>query len=182
MAAGSAVAKSYARALFELAKERDQTAAVAGDLGTLVELVAGAPELRAFLGRPWIAAGKKRAAAAEIAAGAGVSPLARDFFALVVAQRRAEQLPAIAAAYRERHDADRGRLRARVRTAIALTEPERAVLRARLGRELGGKQVLLEEVVDPTLLGGFIAEVGSLVVDGSLNGELTRLRERLTSG
>jgi F-type H+-transporting ATPase subunit delta len=69
-----------------------------------------------------------------------------------------------------------------VRTAVALTEQERAALAARLGRELGGKQVILEEVVDQRLLGGFVAEVGSLVMDGSLDGQLARMRERLAAG
>ncbi|MBI2218534.1 MAG: ATP synthase F1 subunit delta [Candidatus Rokubacteria bacterium] len=182
MTGGSAVAKSYARALFELAKERTQTQAIGEQLHALAGLVTISPDLRDFFSRPWIAAGKKRAVAVELATGAGVSPLARDFFALVVAQRRAEHLSVIAEAYRELHDADRGRIRARVRTAVPLTEQERVRLAARLGRELGGKQVILEEAVDSALLGGFVAEIGSLVMDGSLDGQLARLRERLTAG
>jgi F-type H+-transporting ATPase subunit delta len=182
MASGSRVAKSYARALFELAKERRQTDAIAGDLSALVGVVSAAPELRDFFARPWIAPAKKRAAAAEVARAAGISTLARDFFTLVVARRRAEHLPAIAAAYRDLDDADRGRVRVRVRTAIALTPDERARLAARLGHELGVKQVLLDEGIDRTLLGGFVAEVGSLVMDASLDGQLARLRERLAAG
>jgi F0F1-type ATP synthase delta subunit len=42
--------------------------------------------------------------------------------------------------------------------------------------------VLVEEVVDKNLLGGFVAEIGSLVVDGSLDGQLARMRERLVKG
>jgi F-type H+-transporting ATPase subunit delta len=180
--AASAVATSYARALFDLAKERRQTDAVGADLATLVDAVEASPELQTFLSRPWVAPATKRAATLEVATRAGVSPLVRDFFALVVAQRRADRLAAIAAAYRALDDADRGRVRARVRTAVALTEQERAALAARLGRELGGKQVILEEVVDRGLLGGFVAEVGSLVMDGSLDGQLARLRGRLAAG
>jgi len=69
-----------------------------------------------------------------------------------------------------------------VRTAVPLTDADRTALADRLRRALGGKQVLTEEVVDKNLLGGFVAEIGSLVVDGSLDGQLARMRERLVKG
>src|SRR5439155_1431815 len=126
------------------------------------------PELRAFLSRPCISAAIKRNAAAEAAARLGVVPLARDFLALAAAHGRAERLPGIAAAYRELVDAAAGRVRARVRTATPLADGEREALAGRLSRVLGGKQVMLEDAVDQALLGGFVAEIGSLRVDGSL--------------
>ena len=67
-------------------------------------------------------------------------------------------------------------MRARVRTAVPLDGRGASALAGRLGRVVGGKQVVLEEVVDRELLGGFVAEVGSLLVDGSLDGQLARLR------
>lgn len=178
----SQVARSYAKALFALAKERGQVDAVGRELGTVVELVAGEPELRAFFARPWVGAAVKRRTAEEVATRLEVSPLARDFLALVAARGRTDQLEAIAAAYRDLLDADQGRVRARVRTVVALTDAERATLMARLGRVLERKHVVLEEVVDRELLGGFVAEIGSLIVDGSLDGQLARLRERLVRG
>lgn len=179
MRASPAVAKSYAKALFELAAERGQADAIGADLTTLEATVQGAPELVAFLSRPWVAAGVKRNTAGEVATRAGVSPLARDFLQFVVAHGRVDHLSAIAEAYRDRADAAAGRVRARVRSAVALTDADRQALAARLGREVGGKQVILDETIDTGLLGGFIAQVGSLVLDGSLDGQLARLRGRL---
>lgn len=179
MRASQAVAKSYAKALFELASERGQAEAMATEVASLAETVQGAPELVAFLSRPWVAADVKRNTAGDIAARSGVSPLARDFVQLVVAHGRIDHLSAIAEAYRDRVDEAAGRVRARVRSAVALTAADRQMLAARLGRELGGKQVVLEETVDTSLLGGFVAQVGSLVLDGSLDGQLARLRGRL---
>jgi F-type H+-transporting ATPase subunit delta len=178
----SAAAKSYAKALFSLAKERGQTDAIAGELDQARTLLAGAAALRVVLARPWVATAAKRAVAAEVATRAGLSPLARDFLVLVVTHGRLEHLDAMATEYRDLADADLGRVRARVRTAIALTGDERRALAARLAREVGGQTVLVGEEVDPTLLGGFVAEVGSLVLDGSLDGQLARLRERLAKG
>jgi F-type H+-transporting ATPase subunit delta len=177
--ASRAVAKSYAKALFELAAERGQVETIGRELATLGETVEGAPELVEFLSRPWVGPDAKRTTATEVATRAALSPLARDFFRLVVAQGRADHLVAIADAYRELADEAAGRVRARVRTAVPLTEADRQALAARIGRELGGKHVILDETVDPSLLGGFVAEVGSLVLDGSLDGQLARLRHRL---
>lgn len=182
MRASQAVAKSYAKALFGLARERGQAEPVGQGLAALVQLTADTPELAAFLSRPWVGAAAKRAAAIEIANRAGVLPLVRDFLALVVAQGRGDHLDAIGHAYREMLDDAAGRVRARVRTSVALGDDERKALAARIGRELGGKQVIFEETVDPALLGGFIAQVGSLVLDGSLDGQLARLKQRLVSG
>jgi len=77
--------------------------------------------------------------------------------------------------------AERGQVRAQVRSAVALGEAERRQLAARLAR-IAGKEVLVEARVDTSLLGGFVAQIGSLVVDGSLDGQLARLRERLVRG
>jgi len=174
-------ARSYARALFELAKERHQTNVVGHELGGVIEAVGSDPALPQFFARPGISAEAKRAVADEIAQRIGVSQLVRDFVALVAAQGRGEQLPDIAEAYRDLVDADSGRVRARVRSAVALTEEERATLASRLGAALG-KTVVVEDRVDRELLGGLVAEVGSLVADGSLDGQLARIKERLERG
>jgi F-type H+-transporting ATPase subunit delta len=180
--AAPAVSRAYAKALFELARERDQTEAVARELEAIATLLDGEAALRAFFARPWIAPAAKRAAAAELATRLEVSPLARDFLALVAVHGRTGHFRAIVAAFDERQDAAAGRVRARVRTAVPLAAPERAALSQRLGGALEGRQVVLEDVVDPDLLGGFVAEIGSLWVDGSLDGQLVRLRDRLVKG
>lgn len=178
---GRGAARPYARALHDLARERGQVDAVQQELETAARAIAAAPELREVLTRPWVPATVKRDLAAEVAARLGVSALTRDFLALVARHGRADQLEAIAEAYRALVDESLGRARARVRTAVPLTEGEQEQLRTRLARALGVKEVRLEEVVDPALLGGFVAEVGSYILDASLDGELARLRQRLAS-
>ena len=182
MRSSPGTARSYAKALFSLATERNETETIARELGTVASLVAGEPALADFFDRPWIAAAVKKSTAAEVATRLGVSTLTRDFLALVAARGRADHLGAIAAAYRELMDATQGVVRARVRTAAPLGDEARATLAGRLGQALQGKRVMVEEVVDPSLLGGFVAEIGSLIVDGSLDGQLARMRARLATG
>lgn len=174
-------ARSYARALFELASERGQTDAVARELASVVALVDGEGGLQQFFARPGVSASAKRGVAQEIAQRLGVSTLTRDFLGLAADHGRGDQLPDIAEAYRDLADAAAGRVRARVRTAVPLTDQERAALAARLGAAVG-KTVVIEERVDRDLLGGLVAEVGGLVADGSLDGQLARIRERLERG
>ena len=179
MRASPAVAKSYAKALFELAGERREADAVGAELERVAAALAADASAMAVLARPWIPGPTKRRVAEQIAERMTLSRLGRDFLALVAAQGRVDHLEAIAAAYREFLDAAAGRVRAQVRSAVPLTDADRAAIADRLGRALGGKTVVVEPVVDPTLLGGFVAEIGSLVMDASLDGQLARLRDRL---
>lgn len=175
-------AAPYAKALFALAKEHNETELVGRELGAMTATFDSDPDLRDFLARPWITAMVKRTVAVEIAQRSGLSKLSGDFLALVAARGRADHIAAIAEKYQQLLDEDLGRVRARIRTAVPLTDEERETLLAKLGPALGGRQVVLEQVVDPTMLGGFIVESGSVVLDGSLEGQLERMRRRLASG
>jgi F0F1-type ATP synthase delta subunit len=65
---------------------------------------------------------------------------------------------------------------------VAFSDGDRTALAGRLSRALQGRQVVIDETVDKNLLGGFVAEIGSLIVDGSLDGQLARMRQRLARG
>jgi F-type H+-transporting ATPase subunit delta len=186
-----AFARAYARALFDLARERRQVDLVGRELDEVVRLVTAEPMLKQFFARPWVAPATKRAVALDVAGRIGVSGLTRDFVALVARQGRAEHLEVIAAAYQHQVDEAEGRVRARVRSAVPLTDGERLALRDGLARALQRQgaapadrplAVVLDEEVDTQLLGGFVAEVGTFIVDGSLDGQLSQLRARLARG
>jgi F-type H+-transporting ATPase subunit delta len=179
--ADAPVARRYARALHALASEARRAEAVADELATFDQFLLTDRELRDALLRPWVKAATKRAIVLEVANRLGLSPLTRNFLALVAQRRRLDVLGEILAAYRARVDEAAGRIRARVRSAAPLADTARAALRERLGRRLG-KTVLLDTVVDPSLLGGFVAEVGSRVLDMSIAGQLAALRERILKG
>jgi F-type H+-transporting ATPase subunit delta len=186
-------AKAYARALHDLARERGQVETIARELDEVAQVVADDVELRQFFARPWIGATAKRQVAVEVANRSGMSALMRDFLGLVARQGRAEHLDAIASAFRRLIDEQHGRVRAQVRTAVPLSADDRQALREHLARALGRRSirggtgaraldVVVEDVVDPQLLGGFVAEIGSYIVDGSLDGQLAQLKQRLAQG
>jgi F-type H+-transporting ATPase subunit delta len=177
-----AVAKSYAKAIFELARERDQADQLEAELARVAALIGEDGELATVLSQPWVTPANKRKLAEELGQRLELSKLGRDVLALVAAHGRADHLRAIATAYRGMLDAAHGRVRARVRTAVPLTDGDRSALTAKLSSALESKQVVLDEVTDRSLLGGFVAEIGSLIVDGSLDGQLARLRHQLARG
>src|SRR6266536_2969128 len=164
MRAREVTARRYAKALFAAAREAGPAAAAGAELEAFQQALAAHPEARDVLSRPWIKAADRRA-----------------FAALVGERGRMDHLPEIVAAYRGLVDEDLGQARARVRTAVALLPEDTRRLASRLEQILG-KRIFLEEHVDHTLLGGFIAQVGSLILDGSLDGQLERMRERLAGG
>jgi F-type H+-transporting ATPase subunit delta len=174
-------ARRYAKALYELAREAGAAEAVGQEMEQVAAVCAGEAPAREVLTRPWIKPADRRGVAVAIAQKTGARKLVQDFAGLVAERGRADHLPEIVAAYRGLVDADLGRARAQVRTAVALTEAEKRELAGRLERALG-RRIILEEQVDPALLGGFVAQVGSLILDGSLDGQLARLRQRLARG
>jgi F-type H+-transporting ATPase subunit delta len=181
MKAQRATATRYARALFEAAGTSGQAEAIGQELDAFQALFRAQPELRQVLGRPWIKPEDREGITRLVAERSGAGRLVQDFLAMIAARRRIDHLAEIADVYRGLVDESLGRVRAQVETAIALTAGERDQLRARLERVLG-RGVILEETVNPGLLGGLIARVGSLVLDGSLDGQLARLRARLARG
>lgn len=181
MKARQGTATRYAKALYAVAREGGVVEAVGRELEAFSEIFASEPELQGALLRPWIKPAERRAVATEVARRAGSGTVVQDFVGLVAARRRMDHLPEIVGAYRGFVDAQLGQARAEVRTAAALTDAEKQQLAARLERLLG-KTILLDETVDPSLVGGFVARVGSFILDGTLDGQLRRLRERLARG
>ena len=181
MRAQEGTARRYAKALHAAAAEAGAGEAAGHELAILLDVLQSNRGAVDVLARPWIKPGDRRAAALALARQAGCGTLVQDFVALVAERGRLDHLAAIAAAYQGLADAALGRARAQVRTAVALTDAEKE----RIGRYLQaavGRQIILEERVDANLLGGFVAQVGSLILDGSLDGQLARMRERLVRG
>lgn len=171
----------YAKALFMLTREAGTAEAAASELEQFQDAVRQSPELGAALQRPWVKPSERRAVAVAVAERAGCGKSVQDLAGLVAARGRMDHLGEIVEAYRALVDEAAGRVRATVRSAMALTDDERRRLAGRLQRALG-KHVMLEERVDASLLGGFVAQVGSLILDGTLDGQLERMRERLARG
>lgn len=175
-------ATSYAKALFAVAKERDQMELVGRELGDAAATFGSVVDLRDFFARPWIPATAKREVAMKVAQRSGLSKLSSDFLALVAERGRTDHLAVIADKYQKLLNQELHRLCAHVRTAVPLTDEARDTLSAKLEMVFGGRHVLLEEIVDRTMLGGLIVESDGVVLNASLEGQLETMRRYLGAG
>ena len=165
----------YAQALFDLAKDSDQVAAVEADLKALKAMTAESADLRDLIRSPVFSAEAKARGLAAIAARAQFNPLTQKFLGFVAAQRRVAALPAIITSFHALSAAWRGVISAHVTTAIALTAAQSKGLQAALRQALG-KDPEIETRVDPSILGGVKVRVGSRLYDASLKSKLDSLK------
>lgn len=171
----SGLADRYAAALFDLADERHELDAVAGDLRELRAMLHESADLVRLLRSPVVSREEQGKAVAALAERAGLANLTRDFLGVVARNRRLFAVPAMIEAYLKRLAERRGEVTAEVTIAQPLNEAREAALAEQLRRALG-MRVTLDIRIDPRLLGGMIVKIGSRMVDASLNGRLQRLR------
>lgn len=176
-----AVARRYATALFDVARKSGAAERASQDLSALARLVTEHAELGRVAASPAVPAAAKKAIMAAIMDAAGVATVeVRRLIDLLADRDRLSILPDVAAAFVERqHDAMRV-AEAEVVTAVPLTPATRAALAEALGR-VSGKTVTLTERVDPAIVGGVVARIGTFVYDASVAGQLGRLKQTLTS-
>jgi F-type H+-transporting ATPase subunit delta len=175
--AGS-VARRYARALFQIGVDGGSYEALGGQLADLAALFQESLELRQTLVNPVFKPSEKRAILEKLLPRVTPSPIVQRFALLLLERGRIALLPALARAYRELADAHAGRVRAVVTSATPLGAGDLERVRRSLERRTK-KQVVLEAEVDPDLIGGLVARVGDLVLDGSVRTQLNSLREKL---
>src|ERR1700733_8940992 len=177
----SAVANRYARALVDIVmspgsvlKPEDAVAQVAAAEALIHE----SPELRTALLTPAIPTSRKRAVMAQLLERVGASPLIRNFVYVIIDHRRIAFIGDIREAFELQLDERLGFVRAEVTSAAPLDAPLSAGLESELAK-LTGKRMRLRFDVDPELLGGVVARIGSTVYDGSVRGELRELGRKM---
>jgi F-type H+-transporting ATPase subunit delta len=172
------LARRYARALLEIGESTKTTEVIGREVDALTAAYTASPELATALSNPIISHDRRRLVLEAILARLAVSPTTRRFALLILERERTAYLPAIARELRALTDARVGRVRARVVSAKALSPQTVTEVRALLAR-ITGKTVVLEEKVDPELIGGVVTHVGDQVYDGSIRTQLERMRERI---
>jgi len=180
MAKGAA-GRRYAKALFQLASEAGQVAPVRAELDALATLLVENAELAGVLLQPLRPVAERRRVLEAVAARMGAGALLRHFYQVLIAHRRLVDIEAIRVEFARLADEQAGLRRAQVRTARPLSDAQVERLRRALAARVG-QEVQLEVEVDPELLGGVVAQVGDLVLDGSVRTQLRQLRASLASG
>lgn len=177
-----AAARRYGRALFDVSLKEADLQKVERELGAFVEMVRQHAELARAFYSPAVPTPRKRALMAELLTRIGPLSAVLVKLLLLLAERdRLVLLPDLVEAYRQRVLDHRRVVRAEVTSAVPLP-PDRARALADSLARATGREVRLESRVDPSLMGGVVTRIGSLVFDGSVVRQLERMKERLAEG
>ncbi len=187
MISGS-LAKRYARALFGLAKTPVQRDKYLADLESFAAVCktrnpndpSGESDLIKVLAAGHHKLSKRRGVLQAVLRRLGADATVVKFFELVLERGRITGVQQIHIQFRDFADAQAGRIRATVKTASKLDPSASARIKGALEKATG-LQVLLETEVDPELIGGLVAEVGSITLDRSVRTSLDKLRTSLRS-
>jgi F-type H+-transporting ATPase subunit delta len=169
--------EAYANALLEVSRAEGHLADIQDELFRFARTFEGSDELRSALTDP-VLPRERRIAVVEDLLGGKALQTSAALASFIVAAGRASELPAIVDRFVELAAAEQRRAVAEVRSAIELTSEQTDRLREALNRATG-KDVEVKVVVDPSVLGGIVARVGDVVIDGSVRHRLEQLREQI---
>lgn len=172
------IARRYAKALFSLAVDSGRVEDWAKSLEALRQAVESSPELGDVLSNPVYSKEQRRLVVEKLAAALSFEEHPANLLFLLGDRNRLAYLPAVVETFRGLADQHLGRVRARVTSAVELDDAAAGAIADKLSQATKAK-VLLDRAVDPSILGGVIAEVGSFVYDGSVRAQLEDLRRQL---
>jgi F-type H+-transporting ATPase subunit delta len=172
------VARRYARALFELGQEEGKEKQFLEELQAIAQLVSENGEFKALLESPLYDITLKRRILKEVASKMSLSEYVVNFLNIMLDKDRFSILGEILDAYKEILDKLTGRVRARVTSAASLSEDQLSQIAQTLSKVVN-KEVDVDVIVEPSLIGGVIAEVEGMVYDGSVKTQISKLKQSL---
>jgi len=165
----------FADALFAIAQASPQPAEVEDELFRLARIFEGSDELRQKLTDTSIPAPRRQQIVEELLKERATA-VTTAIVSLIVSADRAADLPKIVDAMAQRSAMASNRSLAEVRSAVPLSDAQQTRLAAALEKQLG-YPVQVRVLVDPTVVGGIITQIGDTVIDGSIRTRLAQLRE-----
>jgi len=172
----STYARAFADAVFSGHHDPDKTLQ---EVQAVTELVAGSKELRAVWETPSITAEQKRAVLDAVVARQGISSTVRNFIAVLIDHRRVSFLEPIVRQFELELNQRLGFTEAEITSARELNPADRHTLEAQMER-LTGKKVRARYSRDVSILGGAIVKIGSTIYDGSVKGQLERIKQAIS--
>jgi F-type H+-transporting ATPase subunit delta len=177
----ASVVSRYARAFADVVVDLKLNAdAVREELRNFAGILESSAELRTVWESPAIPAEQKISLLDEIAKRAGLVTAVRNFLAVLIEHRRMGMLPQIVRQFEVELNQRLGVTEAEITSARELTAEEKAALEQQV-EKITGKKVRAQYATRPDVLGGAIIRLGSTIYDGSVRGQLQRIKEQLSS-
>ena len=177
----SEIAKRYAKALFELAVDNRSQEKVFNDLRSLNEAFSKDKETHEFLVSPMITPTQKEEVLKKTLDNKGVAKEVIDTVLLLARNERLGAFSELVQSFESEIDGANGVIRGSVRSASELGPDERKRIEQTVEKYLN-KKVIMTYQVDPSVIGGLVAQVGSYTFDDSISAHLVRMKEELKAG
>ena len=174
----SGIAKRYAQALFDIAKEENRYQDYYDELKKFSAILNENDNLREFFANPVFDRDEKKAVIAEVLKKTGVSATTSNFLKLLVDKGRISQLSEIEESYEAMMDDVLKKARIQVKTAYPLNGDLSSGLKKAL-EQITGKEVEIMIEEDRSLIGGIVVKIGDTLYDGSIKSQLNNIRELL---
>lgn len=175
--AQSRAAIRYAKAILDLAKDQKSAPSINDDMKSIANSVAASRELNDMLHSPVIPTATKKSAL--LAVFTDLNTLSLNLIDTLIENKRIDILGAVAETYNNLFDKEQGIQIAKVTSAVPLTEELKKMVLAKV-KELTGNDAEIINVVDESILGGFILRVGDLQYDASISNKLNKLKREFT--
>ncbi|WP_088009571.1 F0F1 ATP synthase subunit delta [Indiicoccus explosivorum] len=173
----SAAAQRYAEALYDVAKAHGEEAVIEQDLREVKKVLEANPEFFEMFASPKLDTQDKQKIIRELFAGANGHVL--NMLLLVTEKKRTDEVPDIADEFIRLSYENRGIAEATVYSTRFLTESEAAAISESFSRKVGKQALRIENVVDPSLIGGLRVQIGNRIYDSSVSSKLESLQRQL---
>ncbi len=170
------IGQVYARALFEVAVERDELDETHDELGQFADAMHDNRELAVFFFSPYFSVKEKKDGLARAVTGA--SPAFQNFLESLIERHRMPAIFRIRTEFETLWENERRLLPVHVTSAVDLDQAMVADLGKRIGRQID-REVQISSEVDPDILGGIVLRVGNVVLDASIKNRLEQLRKQV---
>jgi F-type H+-transporting ATPase subunit delta len=174
---GSRAAVRYAKAVLSLATDQKAADVVNSDMKIIAETISSSDELNQMLQSPVVRSSDKKALLASVFSK--VNQNTSNLVDTLIANKRLALLNDVATSYVHLYDQLRGSQVATVTTAVPLTADLKTKVLAKV-KELTGKEAEVENIIDESILGGFILRVGDIQYNASISNKLEKLKREFT--
>ncbi len=174
------IAKRYARALVELSEEKKSIDKTRADFAAFIGAVDAVPAMQKLFASPIFTPENKKAVIKDLSGKLNMQATSQRFVEHLAETGRIRYIKDVYQAFLDILAEKQNRALARVTTAVSLNNGDLADIKKKL-EVLTGKQVDVDSKVDATLIGGALAQIGSVIYDGTIKNQLNKMRNQLVN-
>ncbi len=169
----------YAKAILDLSKDQKNIDETYNNMQLVNDTIAENAELQTVLGSSIVKSDIKKSALLAIFDGK-LNAVSKGLIDLLISNKRIADFGTVASQFVKLYDTEKGKQIAKVTTAMALNDTLKTQVLGKV-KELTGKEAVLENIIDPSIIGGFILRVGDIQYDASIANKLNVIKRQFSA-